>query len=565
MGVASSFEFNGNLQGVAFYDRKLTSDEIDKIYVESRIEEVYEFPYLYMIEQTLWEGMLEWATADLGIFYFDEYGNFIYEYRNTLHDEALPRHSIAQYSFSDDVDIISGSRLAEVQSNRVVVTVNPITTINSDEQGIWRAEQGESLVVTKTREVIDDTRTDFLKVQTTGDPLWLKEGYFKIDDEIIGYTSKSGAKLIGLTRGMFGTTAADHGTKTYSFENSVQGFRSPYNCQISRSGSQFHDGSHSIRVLCEANSETGDPDAAIVTGPIEKRAVPSVFESTTFTVWVYSLDTARQVRLGHQFYDRDGDAVGFPDYGSQSLSTLGGWKQYTHTFTPSGNEKYWSPIIYINNPSDGERHFIDELTIDPVRPKVREVRFYDIEYDQAPAIKVKTPFITAEIFEKRALTESFKADAFTAEVLVSATERAGVGDTVLLEGVDPTTDLEYAFAIAGIPLVEESDTDEVEEEASELESAIRRHKVKELTIENRFIQNKVYAKVIADHLIEHFKNPVPVMNMSTTGVPHLQLGDRIEISAFDQLDINGIEFWILETSIQYDGGLQQSFTLREVS
>ena len=55
------------------------------------------------------------------------------------------------------------------------------------------------------------------------------------------------------------------------------------------------------------------------------------------------------------------------------------------------------------------------------------------------------------------------------------------------------------------------------------------------------------------------------MNMTSMGVPHIQLGDRIDITDFDQLSLNGEEFWILSTSINYDGGINQSYILRRVS
>jgi len=560
---AAGNEYSGWLQGVALWDRALTSDEMNQLYIEANIEEIFYFPYLYMIESSLWDGMLEWATADIGIFYFDEYGNFNYDYRNTLHDEVFPSHALVQHTFNENVDIIGGQRMAEIQTNRVVITVNPITTINSDVQSIWRAENGESLVVTKTRETIDATRTDFLKVKSTDHPLWLNSGYFKIDDEIIKYDSKSGNKLMGLTRGQFGTIPATHGTKTYGFESTGERFIAIENCRVKRSETQARLGAGSLKVTCDLDEGAGS--TAEINGPKGRQAaIPTTFGSTTVSFWIYSQTAAKTVTPGVRFFnDVDDDTIKL--LGTSSTSTLGAWKQYSYTFTPDTNKKYMTPVISIASVATGDVFYIDHVEVTNTRPRVREVRYYDIDYDSAPAIRVKEPFITAVIYDGTVTIESFDADAFSARVLLSAKDNVPVDTIIVLEGTDPVTELENYFSIAGIPLVEEVENDVVEEVSEELNNMIRKHHVQELTIENKFIQNKEYAQVVADWLIAHFSNPVPVMNLSTTGVPMIQLGDRIGITGFDQLDINGVEFWVLQTTIAYDGGIQQSFTLREVS
>jgi hypothetical protein len=476
---------------------------------------------------------------------------------------VFPRHAIPQHTFSDQIDIVGGSRQSDIQTNSIIITVNPITTINSDVQSIWRAESGESLVVTKTRETINDVRTDFLKVKSTDQPLWLNSGYFKIDDEIIKYDSKTGNKLVGLTRGQFGTTAAQHGTKTYGFESSIEGFVAIENCRIKRSTTQAKTGTSSLKMTC--NIADSPSTTAEVNGPQgKKKAIPTTFGSTTMSFWIYSQTNARTVTPAIRFFN-DADDTSVKTVGSSSTSTLAGWKQYSYTFTPDTNKKYMSPVISISNVAQNDIFYIDDVQVTNTRPRVREVRYYDIDYDSAPAIRVKRPFITAEIYDNTVTIESWEADAFSARVLLSANNNVPVGGTVVLEGSDPVTELENYFSIAGIPLVEETENDTVEEVSVDLDNMIRKHHVQELTIENKFIQDKEYAQVIADWLIAHFADPVPVMNLSTTGVPMIQLGDRIEVNGFDQLDINGVEFWVLQTSISYDGGVNQSFTLRKVS
>lgn len=557
--LSSGTEINGNLQAIAFFDKALSEEQINKLFIESQLDEIYNFPYLYMIENSFWDGMIEWSTADLGTFYLDRYGYLNYEYRNTLHEENIERFSEIQYSFSDDEDIISGSRIGQVQSNKVIVVINPITSINSDYQNIWRAEDGESLVVTKAVEILDDSETGSLKVISTNNPLWLNSGYFKIDDEIIKYNSKSGNKLIGLTRGMFNTTPANHGVYTYTFESGGQGWRKDRNIEYRVSENESHSGTKSL--LIEFLKD--DADAGTIQGPGGKNGLMHGSDDVTITGWVYSEDNIAPAKIGIKWFNEDGETISII-YGSQSNTTLSSWKQYSVTDTPPSNSKYFTPIFYIDGGED-EIFYIDDINCTGIRSKVREARYYDIEYDQVPAINVKYPFLTAVIFDKTVEIDSFEADRFKAKLLISAKESVAAGSTIVLEGTDPTTELDNFFAIAGIPLVEESATTEIEEYATENSGAIRRHRIKELTIDNRFIQNKVYAETIASFLIEHFKNEVPILNIQTIGVPQLELGDRIEIAEFDQLDLQGTQFWILSNSIAYDGGLSMSMMLREVS
>jgi len=461
--TSTGYEFDGWIQGIALFDRKLRPEEIDTLYVEAFIEEVYRFPYLYILDQTLWEGMLEWATADLGVFYFDEYGFLNYDYRNTLHDQNLTRHSTPQYEFSDSTNIVSGSRIADVQSNRVIVTVNPITGINDDVQSIWAAEEGESLVVTKAREGLQVGEEMEFKVQSTENPVWKDKGYFKIDDEIVGYSSKTGNKFLELERGAFGTTPAAHFSRPYTFEDNLHGFQVVRNCHLRKSGSRSYAGDYSLRVRCDPSNGDLEDFNAILTGRPGNRAIPSSFEVKTINMKIYCETAARNIKVGIRTYNKQGDIVS-TFYEPLIPGTLDGWQLYTVSYQPSGNEKYFTPIVYFADVVDEDIFFIDQVDVNLNRPRVREVRYYDIEYDQAPAIRVKAPHISAVIFDEEATIESFEHDHFTAQVLVSANDNVPVGGTVVLEGTNPLTEEENYFRIAGVPLVEESDADQVKEE-----------------------------------------------------------------------------------------------------
>lgn len=198
--------------------------------------------------------------------------------------------------------------------------------------------------------------------------------------------------------------------------------------------------------------------------------------------------------------------------------------------------------------------------------KVREVRVFDIEYASSPAFNIQQPLITARDFESKVDVELFTFDPFKAKLIVSATDaQNNVGDTIFLEGTDPVTELDYFTAVAGRPIEEKSSDEQVIKQESKNSASVRRYRYKTVEIDNKFIQSKERAAAIAQFILDHFKNPVPIIEVSTLGIPHLQLGDRVRILTFDQLDIVNKDYWIMSIDIRYTGGVDQRMILREVS
>lgn len=204
-------QFDGYIGSVALWSRPLTATEINRIYICSSISWIYVFEYLFYTDSTVWDAMLEFATADLGMFYFDEDEVFRYEYSDIFHDGAITRHSEVQKIIDDDNDIISGQYDIDVQSNSITVNINPLVSAARNYEEIWRAEDGASLAVTKITQNMTSDQTS-VTVYSTDSPLWFNSGYFKVGDEIISYSGKTSSSLTGLQRGQFGTLAANHAT-----------------------------------------------------------------------------------------------------------------------------------------------------------------------------------------------------------------------------------------------------------------------------------------------------------------------------------------------------------------
>jgi hypothetical protein len=387
----------------SFYDYALPDQNIYNHFVSSSVALISTYRYLYAADETYWDAMLSIATADLGMFYIDEYGIFRYEFRNFINEDIFDKHQNSQYTFSDDINIIEGNYVTEVQTNKISVAVKKVSVESTSTSGLWSASDGESLI-TGTLSLSISPESTAVTLTSVTDPYWFNSGYIKIDDEIIRYNDISGNVLGRLERGYFGTNASWH-------------------------------------------------------------------------------------------------AAG-------SL--------------------------------------------------VREVKYFNVVYSSKPAAAVKYPLLTNSFID----VDRFSATAGSAEIIVSVNENAPKNATYLLSGTNALTSIKDGFSLAGVA-VSNSDSEElVTDIASEITSNLRRYGVKELKIDNPFIQNKDYAKLIADYVLGYYQEPVRILDIQTLAVPNLQLGDLITISKFEDLGIVDEKYWVVSISMSYDGGITQNLSLR---
>ena len=387
----------------SFYDYALADDNIYKHFVSASVSLISTYRYLYAADETYWDAMLSIATADLGMFYIDEYGVFRYEFRNFIHEEIFERYQNSQYSFSDDLNIIEGNYINEVQTNKITVAVKKISIESTATSGLWAASDGESLI-TGTLAALMTPESNQIVLASTTDPYWLSSGYVKIDDEIIRYASINGNSLGGLERGYFGTTASWHS----------------------------------------------------------------------------------------------------------------------------------------------------------VGSSAREVKYFNVAYSSKPAAAVKYPLVTNNFVD----VDKFSATASSSEIIVSVNEYAPKNMTYLLSGTNALTNIKDYFLLAGVAVSNSSSEELVTDMSSEITSNLRRYGVKELKIDNPFIQNSAYAKLVADYVLGYYQEPVRILEMEILAVPSLQLGDLITVSKFDDLGIVDKKYWVVSSSISYDGGIKHSLSLR---
>jgi hypothetical protein len=197
----------------AIYDKALTPENIKDRYIESAMQPLTEFAFLYGNDTSIREIMNDITFADMGRVYIDENDTAKYEHFYRFFESSIDQHANVQTSFSDSTNIISGNYVVSLQCNKVTVPVASIQTSSGAVQQLWIAPDNSSLATTKLTANLT-SNANIAYVTTTLDPVYSETGYIKIDSEIIKYISKTATSFIGLERGQFQTTAASHTSNT---------------------------------------------------------------------------------------------------------------------------------------------------------------------------------------------------------------------------------------------------------------------------------------------------------------------------------------------------------------
>lgn len=211
--------------------------------------------------------------------------------------------------------------------------------------------------------------------------------------------------------------------------------------------------------------------------------------------------------------------------------------------------------------------FNTEAAIHNTSASVREVRYWDLKFDKAPAFQVRNPFITGIRFETpdQISILRYVPSAYGAELVIAASNNVPKGEVVFAEGTNPLTDRVAFTSIAGIPVLISEQNSQVKEQSAEIGDSIALYGVKEVVIENKFITDFTHAQKIADFIIEKNSDPVPVLNLQSVPLPQIAIGDRIVISQMDSFDIINGEYWVVGKSYSYGDSPNQTMTLRRVS
>lgn len=410
-----------NLCGLSMYNYRLVESKVYELYKSGGSLVPNKFEFLWGEEgETLWEMMLQVATADLGTFYFDDNNKFVYKNALNNYSTAFVEFSTPQWYFYDDIDIVSGSQAISLQSNKIVVKLSNIGVDLNKKEAIWQAPDNTIIVGGTINSDISATFKDYISYDTktliengvhVKTPDWLPSGFVKIDEEIIGYERKDEYRLYNLTRGAYDTEVTSHA-----------------------SGS-----------------------------------------------------------------------------------------------------------------------------------RIREVRVFNIAYQSKPSAVLENPFITAVLFDGTVDIDRWRPGVYGAELVISRNE---FGDAFLiqkLQNTDPLNNLNNYVSVVGTPLISASSDESIEFESAEYAESIRRYGIKQIEFTNRFINSSYLAKQYADYFLQHFLNPVPIIEVAAMGNPMLKLGDRVRIVTFNRMGMSQEDFWIEKLDMNYSGGIDQNITLRKVS
>lgn len=197
---------------------------------------------------------------------------------------------------------------------------------------------------------------------------------------------------------------------------------------------------------------------------------------------------------------------------------------------------------------------------------IREVRYFNFEYDKSPSLNVKNPFITGILFEDPDEINilHWSASPFKGNLIISASQNVEPDTVVFAEGTNPVTEKVAFTSIAGIPIeVNENKTQIIEQKAVNSENK-RKYGLKEVVIDSPYITDAAQGQAIADFIINKLSEPIPIIEVRSVLIPTLQVGDRIRITTFDQFDIINGDYWILSISTSVGSDYSQSMTLRKV-
>jgi hypothetical protein len=198
---------------------------------------------------------------------------------------------------------------------------------------------------------------------------------------------------------------------------------------------------------------------------------------------------------------------------------------------------------------------------------VREARYYQVKYDNAPAFNIYKPFVTAIEYTipPKIVMSKYTTNAYTAELILSASTSVVSGNIAYIQGTNPKTEEEDFTRISGVPVKKQEGANQIKAQSATLSEDIRKYGLKEVVIDNEYIYTAAKAQEIADFLISKFKEPIPILNIASMAIPTIQIGDRITISSLRSLDIINTDYWVVSHSLTIGDTLEHSIVLRKVS
>lgn len=192
----------------AIFNDLFDAQQVKENYIQTQMQPIQILPFIYGNDTTIESIINDITIADLGRLYFDELNNAKYDHYFRFFEPSIDQHANVQYTFSDSTNIIEADFNIQLQTNKVVIKVAGVSKPESSKQGLWQPET-TSVAVTNLTSAMTSADVS-MSVKSTNEPYFPKNGYVKIDDEIIKYSNATSNSLLILDRAQYDTAAASH-------------------------------------------------------------------------------------------------------------------------------------------------------------------------------------------------------------------------------------------------------------------------------------------------------------------------------------------------------------------
>lgn len=157
---------------------------------------------VWNVDSTYWEFLQQLANSDLGAYYFDREGKFIYKAKEEFSDPT----GEYDYDLTEEDNLLTFSSQRQIAKNIFKLRYK-VPHKSEEPLGLWEATEPIILDTTSLAGIVDSA-TDTIPVGTIED--WNRQGYVQIDNEIIKYNDRTDNAFLKCERGHLGTTPAPH-------------------------------------------------------------------------------------------------------------------------------------------------------------------------------------------------------------------------------------------------------------------------------------------------------------------------------------------------------------------
>ena len=212
-GGVRSYQIDASLLGKNELATGITQDFI----ASEELVDVRKSNMVWTQGQSYWEFLQTLAYADLGMFYFDRNNKFIYQTKETIQSDSV--FGFNTYTVDEDIDLINFGPKFDLNKNYIKLHYE-IPTLSDKPESLWDSTE---LITLSSTSLSADVTATVLDIPVGDISDWPKQGYFKIEDEIIKYNDRDDITFKDCTRGWLDTIAVAHAEITTSSNWSFSG------------------------------------------------------------------------------------------------------------------------------------------------------------------------------------------------------------------------------------------------------------------------------------------------------------------------------------------------------